>query len=320
MLSRAAILCVLALAIAAPFWPVQWSADAQGPRADESETNDTARPESDREARRAPRRETRPAPPRNDDVSAAPPAASLPQVILEERLPANWFARDSDRYPLRPDRWRRRMPRQCRTQGGYIDHCQGERRVAEASPEAQLRAERLGLGRRETARWLMNQRPLDEWMDAVAHLEPSSRLTFPVPGGHMGRGFGRVRRGSLRSRPHKGIDIGAPEGSTIVAAQDALVVYSDNRITGYGNSVMLLHAEGYSTFYAHCTETLVAAGEYVQRGQPIATVGDTGFAWAPHLHFEWRQRGWARDPARRLLPNDAPPLPRAVEITNANEE
>ena len=61
-------------------------------------------------------------------------------------------------------------------------------------------------------------------------------------------------------------------------------------------AVLLLHREGFSTFYAHCVETLVFAGQYVRRGQPIARVGDTGFAWAPHLHFEWRQRGWPRMP------------------------
>ncbi|MEM9862736.1 MAG: M23 family metallopeptidase [Myxococcota bacterium] len=238
-------------------------------------------------------------------VSTAP--GELPRVVLEERMPRGWFEVDADRFPLRPARWRRRMPRRCRTQGGYIDHCQGDRRIAEGSEEEQARAERLGLGRRQTARWLMHRRPFDEWLDVVADLDDAPRLTFPVPDGRLGRGFGRVRRGSLRSRIHKGVDIGAPEGSTIVAARGGLVVYSDNRITGYGNAVLVLHREGYSTFYAHCQETLVAAGAFVERGQAIARVGQTGFAWAPHLHFEWRQRGWARDPARHFRPHTPPP-------------
>lgn len=223
------------------------------------------------------------------------------RLVLEERLPPRWFSADTNAYKLRPERWRRRMPPQCRTQGGYIQHCQGERRVATATPEAAERADRLGLGRRETARWLLHKRPFPEWIAAAAGHDEERGLTFPLPGGRMGRGFGRVRRGSLRARRHKGVDIGSPEGSTIVAAQGGLVAYSDNEVTGYGNAVLLLHPEGYTTFYAHCVETLVAAGEYVERGQPIARVGETGFAWAPHLHFEWRQRGWARDPAPHFV-------------------
>ena len=133
------------------------------------------------------------------------------------------------------------------------------------------------------------------------HLDDSRRLEFPVPDGHMGRGFGRTRRGSLRNRRHNGVDIGAPEGNPIVAARDGLVMYSNNEITGYGNVVILLHHEGYSTFYAHCSATHVFPGQFVRRGQQIASIGDTGFAWAPHLHFEWRQRGWVRDPEPHFI-------------------
>lgn len=158
-------------------------------------------------------------------------------------------------------------------------------------------AERLGLGVAFTARILIGEPPLPEWMDAVANSDADERLDFPVPGGHMGRGFGYVRRGSLRRRRHKGVDIGAPEGSTIVAARGGLVAYSDNGLTGYGNVVILLHKDGFTTLYAHCRATHVFAGQRVERGQAIAEVGQTGFAYAPHLHFEWRQRGWVRDPA-----------------------
>lgn len=147
----------------------------------------------------------------------------------------------------------------------------------------------------------MHRSPFDEWIRSVAHLGEEANLRFPVPGGRMGRGVGRVRRGSVRHRRHNGLDIGAPEGTSILAAQSGLVAYSDNGITGFGNAVLILHRGGFTTFYAHCSETLVAAGEFVERGQVIAKVGETGFAWAPHLHFEWRQRGWVRDPEPRLV-------------------
>ena len=89
---------------------------------------------------------------------------------------------------------------------------------------------------------------------------------------------------------------------TILAARGGLVVYADNGLTGFGNVVMLLHRDGFTTFYAHCRRVHVFAGERVERGEAIAEVGRTGFAPAPHLHFEWRQRGWPRDPVPHFRP------------------
>jgi len=226
-------------------------------------------------------------------------------VVLEERVPRAWLHNNADEFLLTPARRRRRLPRRCRTRGGYRDFCQGARLVPTPTGPAAVLAERLGLGLAFTARILISDPPLPEWVDAVADDDPDEHLEFPVPGGHMGRGFGYVRHGSLRRRRHKGIDIGAPEGSTIVAARGGLVVYSDNGLTGYGNVVILLHREGFTTLYAHCRATHVFAGQRVERGQAIAEVGETGFAYAPHLHFEWRQRGWVRDPAPHLRADHA---------------
>lgn len=221
----------------------------------------------------------------------------LPEVRLSERVPAYWLEDHSFQQRLTPERQRRRMPRRCRSRGGYRKFCSGPRRVPQPHGRAAHVAERLGLGLRATAMVVMHQRPFPEWLEVVAAEDPVEGLTFPVPGGRMGRGFGHTRRGSMRHRRHNGVDIGAPEGTPIVAARGGLVMYSDNGITGYGNMVILLHREGFSTLYAHCRSTTVFAGQTVERGQAIAEVGHTGFAPGPHLHFEWRQRGWARDPA-----------------------
>ncbi|MBX3269976.1 MAG: M23 family metallopeptidase [Sandaracinaceae bacterium] len=230
-------------------------------------------------------------------TAAADPRDGAVIVDLAERVPAHWREDTTVDWPLTPERWRRRMPPQCRTRGGYREHCQGARLVPRPHGAAAERARRLGLGHRATVLQLMHARPFAEWLDAVAGLDPDPSLTFPVPDGHLGRGFGRTRRGALADRRHWGVDIGAPEGAPIVAARGGLVAYADNELTGYGNVVMLLHQGGFTTFYAHCRRVLVFAGQRVERGQPIAEVGHTGFAPAPHLHFEWRQRGWARDPA-----------------------
>lgn len=238
-------------------------------------------------------------------VAADPPAASGGVIVdLAERVPERWLSDFTDDWPLTPARWRRRMPPRCRTRGGYRDHCQGERLVPEPHGPEAVYAERLGLGHRATAMQIMHGRPFEEWIEAVEDMDPQGELTFPAPTGRMGRGFGRTRRGSLRHRRHLGVDIGADEGAPVVAARGGLVVYSDNELTGYGNVVIVLHHEGFSTMYAHCRRTLVFAGQHVSRGDRIAEVGMTGFAPAPHLHFEWRQRGWPRDPAPHFLPRD----------------
>ncbi len=240
-------------------------------------------------------------------LAVAAPAGADPTddpavVDLASRVPERWRQDTTADWPLTPERWRRRMPPECQTRGGYRDRCQGARRIAEPHGPAAELARRLGLGHRATALQLMHARPFDEWLEAVAGLDPDERLTFPVASGHLGRGFGRTRTGSLADRRHWGVDIGAEEGAPIAAARGGLVVFADNQLTGFGNALMLLHFEGHTTFYAHCRAIHVFAGQRVERGQVIAEVGQTGFAPAPHLHFEWRQRGWARDPVPHFLP------------------
>jgi murein DD-endopeptidase MepM/ murein hydrolase activator NlpD len=98
---------------------------------------------------------------------------------------------------------------------------------------------------------------------------------------------------------HRGVDYGAPEGTPIVAAAPGRVVSAGPR-GGYGNAVEIDHGNGLVTLYAHAAELSVAPGETVEAGQRIATVGETGRATGPHLHFEARLGGRAVDPAKVL--------------------
>ncbi|HKP56468.1 MAG TPA: M23 family metallopeptidase [Polyangiales bacterium] len=172
----------------------------------------------------------------------------------------------------------------------------GPRRVPVARGANKARAQALGIGSSDAARKLLHTKPSPELVRAVTG-ESTRDLLWPVVGGHFGRGFGMTRR--LRPNlPHNGVDIGAPEGSIVRAVADGLVVYSDNGLTGFGNCVMILHPNGFLSLYAHNQRTLVPAGYRVRRGERIALVGQTGYAWGPHLHFELRDNGRLRDPER----------------------
>jgi murein DD-endopeptidase MepM/ murein hydrolase activator NlpD len=126
------------------------------------------------------------------------------------------------------------------------------------------------------------ERPLLQW--------PLSRVAVTSPFGRRGGEF------------HEGVDLKASEGTTVVAAQDGVVLYAGHKIRGYGNLVVLKHSGGVSTIYAHNSKLLVKAGERVKRGSKIALSGRTGHARGPHLHFEVREGTKAVDPMIVLPP------------------
>jgi murein DD-endopeptidase MepM/ murein hydrolase activator NlpD len=99
-----------------------------------------------------------------------------------------------------------------------------------------------------------------------------------------------------RRTHHDGIDIRAPRGTIVRAAESGRVIHADASLAGYGNMVILKHAGRLSTVYAHNRKLLVRVGDFVEKGDAIAEVGQTGNATTPHLHFEIRAVGAARDP------------------------
>jgi len=171
----------------------------------------------------------------------------------------------------------------------------GPRWVPAPRGRAQARASELGIGTHEATVKLLRSGPSAELRAAVPGERPRT-LLWPVPGGHPGRGFGFTRRVRTELR-HNGIDIGAESGTAIRAAEAGLVVYSDNTLKGYGNAVIVLHAGGLMTLYAHNLRNTVQPGWYVERGERIALLGATGYAWGPHLHFELRDGFRPSDPA-----------------------
>jgi murein DD-endopeptidase MepM/ murein hydrolase activator NlpD len=101
------------------------------------------------------------------------------------------------------------------------------------------------------------------------------------------------------SRVHRGVDVGVPRGTTVVAMRDGVVTKAGVG-TGYGNVMYIKHDDGYETRYAHLTSFNVRPGTRVKQGQVIAKSGNTGVGSGPHLHFEIRKNGVAINPNAKL--------------------
>jgi hypothetical protein len=194
-----------------------------------------------------------------------------------------------------PERWQPAASNDCYADPPQRPFCDGPRKVPQPYGEALARAQALGLGQLDAVGQLIHRPPRAEWVRAAAASAVEDAL-WPVPAGRLGRGFGYVRRPELRDRIHAGIDIVAPAGSQIMASRSGIVAYSDNRVRGYGNLLVIVHGNGDVTLNAHCQRIFVFAGERVARGQVVAEVGMTGLALGPHLHFELRVAGDPSDP------------------------
>lgn len=129
---------------------------------------------------------------------------------------------------------------------------------------------------------------------ALALRESNLVFAWPVNGRVSSR-FGR-RNG----RSHEGIDIRAPRGTPVHAAEAGRVIHAGRGLGAYGKVVILKHAGRYSTVYAHNDALRVSKGQFVEKGDPIGKVGTTGNASGPHLHFEVRRDRSPDDPLSYL--------------------
>ncbi|WP_349368225.1 M23 family metallopeptidase [Salinarimonas sp.] len=124
----------------------------------------------------------------------------------------------------------------------------------------------------------------------VARLpDPASNLDFRWPArGRVIAGFGTAG--------NEGINIALPEGTPVRAAEGGTVAYAGEELRGYGKLVLVRHADGYVSAYAHNSQLLVGRGDEVRRGQVIAHSGRTGNVTSPQLHFEIRKGADPVDP------------------------
>jgi len=135
----------------------------------------------------------------------------------------------------------------------------------------------------------------DPQQDTV--LPPRSGRTFSWPvRGRVLAGFGPTPDGLHND----GINIAARAGAPVIAAENGVVVYAGSELKGFGNLLLVRHADGWMTAYAHLDKSLVKKGQKVTKGQAIGTVGSTGGVSQPQLHFEIRRGTQAVDPAKFL--------------------
>ncbi len=130
-------------------------------------------------------------------------------------------------------------------------------------------------------------------------IAPAGKFQWPT-NGRISSGFGY--RGSSLSgtkKFHSGLDLYAPLGTPVIAADGGQVILAAYE-GGYGYSVLIYHGGGYATFYAHLSGFAVSPGQIVERGQLIGYVGVTGWTTGPHLHFEVRINGAAQNPLNYL--------------------
>jgi murein DD-endopeptidase MepM/ murein hydrolase activator NlpD len=127
--------------------------------------------------------------------------------------------------------------------------------------------------------------------------ESNGNVAFRWPvRGRVITGFGAKNNG----QQNDGINLAVPEGTAIRAAEDGVVAYAGNELKGYGNLVLIRHANGYVTAYAHASEIAVKRNDQVRRGQIIGRSGQTGSVNSPQLHFEIRKGSSPVDPMQFL--------------------
>ena len=122
-----------------------------------------------------------------------------------------------------------------------------------------------------------------------------SKFAWPVKGTVVSK-YGSIGKG----RTNDGINIKAPLGTAVSAADAGTVAYAGNELKGFGNLILIKHNDGWITAYAHNDKLLVKKGQKVRKGEKISTVGSTGGVSTPQLHFEIRSGKRALNPMSYL--------------------
>lgn len=153
------------------------------------------------------------------------------------------------------------------------------------------------------------ERPASEQPAAEEPKQIAAAPPIPEPPPVSSKGFIWPLKGDVlltfgpqpsKGQNSDGINIAAPKGTPFRAAENGVVAYVGNELKGFGNLILIKHADGWMTAYAHADQVLVKKGQTVKKGQELGTVGQTGAVTQPQLHFEIRRQNEAVDPEEYL--------------------
>ena len=137
--------------------------------------------------------------------------------------------------------------------------------------------------------------PNAESSSALRSTDGGLDFVWPLEGRILAR-YGQIGDG----RRNDGINIAGRRGDPVRAVADGTVAYAGNEIRGFGNLLLIRHADGWMSAYAHNDRVLVRKGERVRKGQVVSEVGSTGNVGGPQLHFELRRGDRFVNPERYL--------------------
>ena len=196
------------------------------------------------------------------------------------------------RIPAAGGDWKGTAPATAVAQAEKTPARKAETKVARAEPAPTTEIRKPA--RKDNAR-IAAADPLPKADRQAPAAASTAMFRWPVRGRIIST-FGQKPNGTR----NEGINIAVPEGTDVRAAADGVVAYAGNELKGYGNLVLIRHAGGWVTAYAHNKELFVKRGERVRRGQVIAKAGRTGSVKTPQLHFEIRKGATAVDPLKYL--------------------
>ena len=175
--------------------------------------------------------------------------------------------------------------------------------VAEACCEQAIRLTAIEVqfqGKRYAGVWFAtNERPQGDYYRFDGTLMAGLRFTLPVQATRISSDFGeRTHPVTGVHHGHSGVDLAAPIGRAVRASEAGVVAHIGNERRGYGKYVVIRHADGHTSYYAHLSkiEPKLRVGMSVDRAQRVGAVGRTGTATGPHLHFEVRRADRPIDP------------------------
>ncbi len=171
-----------------------------------------------------------------------------------------------------------------------------------------LAADFVNSGRTYSAVWFKDAQGKGAYYSLDGQSKRRAYLASPLEFSRVTSGFAMRMHPILNNwKQHKGVDYGAPAGTAIRTVGEGVVDFAGWQ-NGYGNVVEIRHGDLRSTLYAHLSRIDVKRGARVEQGQRVGSVGSTGWATGPHLHFEVKVSGVQQDPMQLAKAADSVPL------------